>query len=282
MEIKATRAENRLVLPWEEEGQFWQLNQALEFADSRLADSRFSLSGCSCRVDFTFTLDSRFYSGRDRAGKEKKPGETNSVQNNRLCREWISGFPLAKASGWKRLFRKIWSDNGNDAAELERLFGVSEEEELEDQQKTKGQGSCKGELKFRHALFADVTSGETYLIAPRDQQSGRVDRNIIEYEVVPVAKSCRLVVDYLPKNPDASAAVTIIVRLLQAAARSTQEVIGGKNSVNFGLVRLFRAEVVAGPGFPEGLEDLACSGAGLGDAQLIIDRHGCGQRKRKQ
>jgi hypothetical protein len=268
-EIKAVTAENQLVLPWEAGEQFWQLNRSLEFADCRLIDSRLPLSGCSCRVVFTFILNSRFYSGRDRAGKEKKAGETGGVQNNRLCREWISGFPIAKAGGWKRLFRKIWSEGGTDADELKRLFGVLEEDELEDQQKTRGQGSCKGELKFRHAVFAGVTSGATYLIVPRNQQTGKVEKNIIEYEVVPAAKSSQLAVDYLPKKPDPSAAGTILVHLLQAALNSSQEVIGGKNAVNFGRIRLAKVEVAAGPDFPYGLDSLRCN-VDMGDAELLF------------
>ncbi|MCI5132788.1 MAG: hypothetical protein D3904_15040, partial [Candidatus Electrothrix sp. EH2] len=137
------------------------------------------ISGCSFRFFCTFTLQTCFYSGRDRAGEEKASGYHNTKKpNNYLCRDWVSGNPLAKAGAWKRLFRTYWPNKKTAANDLDRLFGPESEDMEAEKKKPR-----KAELKFHHAVFPLDSTG-TALIAPRDEKTGKVSPGPITYEVV--------------------------------------------------------------------------------------------------
>lgn len=85
------------------------------------------ISGTSFRFFCTFTLQTCYFSGRDLAGAEKEAGnDKDPTPNNHLCRDWISGNPLAKAGAWKRLFRSCWPNQ--DTEERNRLFGPEQAE----------------------------------------------------------------------------------------------------------------------------------------------------------
>ncbi|MCI5222901.1 MAG: hypothetical protein D3924_09570 [Candidatus Electrothrix sp. AR4] len=200
-------------------------------------------SGTSFRFYCTFTLQSPFFSGRDRAGKEKQAGnEHDPTLNNHLCRDWISGSPLAKAGAWKRLFRTCWPKTAADLDPLDRLFGP-ESEDLETKKKKPG----KAELKFHHAVFSPDSTGKA-LIAPRNSKTGKVSPGPITYEVVnPKRKNpetdkdepvcCTVVIDYLPRDLNADEAGKVLVSLHQAAEEANNKSIGGKSGI-WGRIRL--------------------------------------------
>lgn len=215
------------------------------------------ISGCSFRFFCTFTLQTCFFSGRDRAGDEKKakPKDEHQQQkhkededkeekkkfNNYLCRDWISGNPLAKAGAWKRLFRSCWpKENANEKELLNQLFGPEDEEA----EKKPG----KAELKFHHAFFP-LNSTEKALIAPRNPKTGKVDPGPITYEVVKAESCCEVVIDYLPRRDfNAVEAERVLWNLLRAAlAIKTQgAAIGGKSGI-WGRIHLTSCSVERGP-----------------------------------
>lgn len=195
-------------------------------------------SGTSFRLAFVLKLTSRFYSGRDRAGREKKSGNKDkSTPNNHLCRDWISGIPFAKAGGWKRLFRRLWPD-----AETETmLFGPSDPAESTGEPEV-----CKGELKFHHALFPDAGVA-TSLIGPRNEKTGTIgETGPITYEVLQPGGCCRLVIDYLPREHDPERAALVLEDLIRTAEKVHEDAIGGKSSI-WGRIKLKKCYLSAGP-----------------------------------
>ena len=94
----------------EKDKHLWQPNYA-SLPDADNLDELFrklpepEISGCSFRFFCTFTLQTCFFSGRDRAGAEKevkdkdeehhqqKQKQEDEEFNNHLCRDWISGHP---------------------------------------------------------------------------------------------------------------------------------------------------------------------------------------------
>ena len=221
------------------------------------------ISGCSFRFFCTFTLQTCFFSGRDRAGAEKKAKEEKNEHhqqkqkqedeefNNHLCRDWVSGHPLAKAGAWKRLFRSCWPKE--NAKNIDRLFGpepkdAKEEEKLSKAKEEKEPG--KAELKFHHAFFPLHSTG-TALIAPRDPKSGTVNHGPITYEVVKKERCCEVVIDYLPREVNPAQAEKVLRDLcFTAFAFNKQGVaIGGKSSI-WGRIRVMNCWVNAGSEVP--------------------------------
>ena len=213
------------------------------------------ISGCSFRFFCIFTLQACFFSGRDRAGEEKKSKPKNEHHqqkhekeddaekkkfNNYLCRDWISGHPLAKAGAWKRLFRSCWPDQ--DAAELKRLFGP-EDAETE-------KNLSKAELKFHHAVFPLNSTGKA-LIAPRDEKTGKVSPGPITYEVVNADSRCEVVIDYVPRDVNPEQAEKVLRNLCFAvfAFKKQGAAIGGKSGI-WGRIHATHCWVEAGPQVP--------------------------------
>jgi hypothetical protein len=212
-----------------------------------------NISGSSFRFYCTFELQTHFFSGRDRAGQKKASGDHDtSIPNNHLCRDWISGSPLAKAGAWKRLFRTYWPENAG--SDLDRLFGP-ETEELEAEKNPKK--PFKAELKFHHASFFPLSSTDTALIAPRDPESGKVAHGPITYEVVKKGSRCEVVIDYLPRidglrEEDASPMAEQVLKNVFLSARAAEKqgaAIGGKSGI-WGRIRLTACSVQTGPDVP--------------------------------
>lgn len=214
------------------------------------------ISGCSFRFFCIFTLQTCFFSGRDRAGDEKKAKEKDAHHqqkhekeedeekkkfNNYLCRDWISGHPLAKSGAWKRLFRSCWpKENEKDKKLLNQLFGPEDAEK----------DPSKAELKFHHAFFRLNSTGKA-LIAPRDPKSGTVNHGPITYEVVKAGSCCEVVIDYLPREVNPAQAEMVLRHLcFTAFAFNKQGVaIGGKSGI-WGRIRVMNCWVNAGPEVP--------------------------------
>lgn len=199
------------------------------------------ISGCSFRFFCIFTLQTCFFSGRDRAGAEKEAGnEHDHTLNNHLCRDWVSGHPLAKAGAWKRLFRSCWpKDNAKD---IERLFGPEPKHPNEEEKLS------KAELKFHHAVFPLNSTGKA-LIAPRDAKSGTVNHGPITYEVVKEGSRCEVMIDYLPRRDfNAVEAERVLFNLVRAALSMKTEgaAIGGKSGI-WGRIHLTACSVERGP-----------------------------------
>ncbi|XCN71303.1 MAG: hypothetical protein Q3M24_13380 [Candidatus Electrothrix aestuarii] len=204
------------------------------------------ISGTSFRFSCTFELRTPFFSGRDRAGREKVSGDHRTdIPNNHLCRDWISGNPLAKAGAWKRLFRTCWPEE--QEREKDRLFGPEDEDMTVERNSDKAR---KGELKFRHALFP-LNSTDTALIAPRDPESGKVTHGPITYEVVNKESRCELLIDYLPKAITPEKAEHILKNLFLAARAigKHEATIGGKSGI-WGRIHLAACSVRTGPDLP--------------------------------
>ena len=237
MKVSAVSRSRDLRLPWERGSRqepFWRQNGNDIFGEP-LIPFPISYSGSSFRLQLVFKLTTPFYSGRDRAGREKTRGDNNDpTVNNHLCRDWLSGIPIAKAGGWKRLFRRLWPDEDTET----QLFGPADMEEGDD-------GACRGELKFHHSLFpgADVTS---YLIAPRNEEKGIVEKPVT-YEILKPGGRCRLVIDYLPRKNDKDITAMVLENLvITAREKISEDAIGGKSTV-WGRIRLVRCQVQAGP-----------------------------------
>ncbi len=240
MKITAVRHGELLRLPWETDGrqETFRRQNCNDIFGEPLTPFLPACSGGSFRLLLNYELISRFYSGRDRAGREKKSGETNqSVPNNHLCRDWISGIPIARAGGWKRLFRRLWPDKDTETV----LFGPADPEETADEDDI-----CKGELKFHHALFPLADVG-TALIAPRNETTGAIgSTGPITYEVLEKGGCCCLVVDYLPRVPDPGTAALILDKLIDTAKWVDEDAIGGKSSI-WGRIKLVSCRIAAGP-----------------------------------
>jgi hypothetical protein len=225
-----------------QDNQLWQpdysaLPDDLDKLFGKLPDQE--ISGCSFRFFCTFTLQTCYFSGRDRAGKEKEAdNKKDETPNNHLCRDWVFGHPLAKAGAWKRLFRSCWPNQ--DAEELKRLFGPEDIKEEKD--------ARKAELKFHHAFFPLNSVGKA-LIAPRDPKTGKVNHGPITYEVVNSGSRCDVVIDYLPRRDfNAVEAERVLFNLVRAAlAMKTQSAaIGGKSGI-WGRIHLTACSVERGP-----------------------------------
>uniref|UniRef100_UPI0040572714 hypothetical protein n=1 Tax=Candidatus Electrothrix sp. TaxID=2170559 RepID=UPI0040572714 len=214
------------------------------------------ISGTSFRFFCTFTLQTNYFSGRDRAGAEKEAGnEHDHTPNNHLCRDWISGHPLAKAGAWKRLFRTYWPNQDDDEHAKDRLFGP----EPEDPKAEKD--FRKAELQFHHAFFPLNSTG-TALIAPREAKSGKVAHGPITYEVVnPTRKNpvndkeepvyCKVVIDYLPRDMNPEQAEKVLRNLCFAvfAFKKQGAAIGGKSGI-WGRIHATHCWVEPGPLVP--------------------------------
>jgi hypothetical protein len=199
------------------------------------------ISGCSFRFFCTFTLQTCFFSGRDRAGAEKEAGnDKDTTLNNHLCRDWVFGHPLAKAGAWKRLFRSCWPKE--NAKDIDRLFGPEPKDAKEEEKLS------KAELKFHHAFFP-LNSTSKALIAPKNAESGTVKHGPITYEVVKKGSCCEVVIDYLPRRDfNAVEAERVLWNLLRAilAVRTEGAAIGGKSGI-WGRIHLTACSVERGP-----------------------------------
>lgn len=241
----------------QKDNHLWQPNySALSDADD--LDKLFSklpkpeISGCSFRFFCIFTLQTCFFSGRDRAGAEKKVKDKDEEHhqqkqkqedeefNNHLCRDWISGHPLAKAGAWKRLFRSCWPNQ--NVEELNRFFGP---EDAETEKKL-----SKAELKFHHAFFPLNCTGKA-LIAPRNSKTGKVSPGPITYEVVNADSRCEVVIDYLPREATPEQAEKVLKNLCFAvfAFKKKGAAIGGKSGI-WGRIHATHCWVEAGPQVP--------------------------------
>ncbi len=227
----------------------WQKNQHSPLTTEPSFLPCTSISGTSFRFICTFELQTCFFSGRDRAGREKQAGnEHDHTPNNHLCRDWISGKPLVKAGAWKRLFRTYWPEA---AGETDHLFGP-ETEDLEAEKDPKK--PYKAELKFHHAFFP-LDSTDTALIAPRDPKSGQVAHGPITYEVVEQGSRCQVVIDYLPRDiigPGTGEQAEQVLKNLFLAARTAEKQgasIGGKSGI-WGRICLTACSAQTGPAVP--------------------------------
>jgi len=233
----------------------WEKNEHSPLTPARPFLPCDSISGTSFRFYCTFELQTPFFSGRDRAGQEKAAGDhSTDIPNNHLCRDWISGNPLAKAGAWKRLFRTYWPENA--ASDLDRLFGP-ETEDLEAEKNPKK--PCKAELKFHHALFPLNSTDPQHpaLIAPREPETGKVAHGPITYEVVNKGSRCEVVIDYLPRTDglpleDASWLAEQVLKNVFLSARAAEKqgaAIGGKSGI-WGRIHLITCSVQTGPDVP--------------------------------
>jgi len=227
-------------LPWEsatKKEPFWHQNGNDIFSEP-LSPFQLSCSGTSFRLELSFELTSRFFSGRDRAGREKKSGEkSDTTPNNHICRDWIAGIPIAKAGGWKRLFRRLWPNKETEIL----LFGPSDPD-TSDQEPEKR----KGEFKFHHALFPE-DEVSTYLIAPRNERTGTIgETGPVTYEVLQPGGSCRLIIEYLPRKHNPEQAAQVLADLLYTARKVQEDAIGGKSSI-WGRIKLKSYQLSAGP-----------------------------------
>lgn len=265
MPIEAVTEAGMLSLPWEsnQEQAYLRSNGRTVLFNTLGWRTQDVLSGTSFRLVCTFAFESDYYSGRDRAGMEKEKKEEGQRQSraygeppmNPICRDWVSGFPLAKAGTWKRLFRR-WYPNTQT---VEALFGAdTDRERAEDGRRDDG-GLNKGLLKFRHAIVHTMPNDRTgrYTITPRKPAQG-VAAGPIDYEVVGPRARCTLVIDYLPADCDADDARNNCVDLLQAAVEAKAGAIGAKTAGGcFGKIRLREATVIAGTGLAIRRSDFA-------------------------
>jgi len=228
----------------------WEKNEHSPLTDNLPFLLTPAISGTSFRFYCTFELQTPFFSGCDRAGEEKVSGDhSTKIPNNHLCRDWVSGNPLAKAGAWKRLFRTYWPENAE--SDLDRLFGP-ESEDLEAEKNPKK--PWKAGLKFHHTVFPLNNTG-TALIAPRDPETGKVAHGPITYEVVNKGSRCEVVIDYLPRDIDPKKSAELAEQVLKnvflsaRAAEKQGAAIGGKSGI-WGRIRLIACSVQTGPDVP--------------------------------
>lgn len=244
---------NKFALPWESEHDHMDSYSLSFFDDSRLGWKGHP-SGCSFKLILHYKFVTYYFSGRDRAGREKeKDNKWDKTPMNHICRDWISGFPLVKAGGWKRLFRRVYPNQEM----VEELFGakLEEAEEVEDLREPNRDEPNKGALKFHHSIIEEMQVGR-YKITPRKEASGSADVLIV-FEAVAPGTYCGFVVDYIPHEVDFDRSKTVCLDLLSAAVNAEDDAIGGKTSSGtFGKVQLIEALIWAGTELGLGESDL--------------------------
>lgn len=252
MRIEALQNNTELALPWETNQESLYLQDKLPAATELPGWKAVpEPSGTSFRALLGYRFVTFFYSSRDRSGKEKPIGvRDDTTFMNPICRDWISGFPLVKASGWKRLFRIYYPE----LSMTDALFGAALDKECADDHRIDtGAANHQGALKFHHARvhgtgdqFRTRQTGR-YIITPRKTKQGVADKPI-DYEVVNRQTACWLVIDYMPRKNDPVAGKRICRDLLIAAAKIGEGGLGAKTaSGSFGQVKLFEIDLLPGP-----------------------------------
>ena len=267
MKITATPS-TAITLPWETRNissGFWQAQENLETAAVKSVDAnRPPLTPGTFRAGFLFRLDTPYFSGRDRAGLEHTDSRQD-LAHNRLCRDWVSGLPLVKGSGWKRFFRACWPGN----QEEKELFFGSRETTAETGNHPEGDDQRRrGLFKFHHAVFPNAAT-ETAMINPRNHRTGK-GTVPVTYETVPSGQCLEVTIDFLPARANPATLGAAAVKLLQAAVIGSRETIGGKAAADFGCFRLRRAVFHGGGDFTAGAEKLRRE-AEIADPEITVE-----------
>lgn len=264
-----TATTTTVALPWEARNvnqNFQKCQEEIETAAHKAAAAFLPpLSAHSFRAVFTFRLSSPYFSGRDRSGSEHTSARVD-LAHNRVCREWVSGFPLVKGSAWKRFFRSLWP---GDEQEKELLFGPRESEDSDNGNPMEDSNRSRGIFKFHYAVFRQFSIKKT-MINPRDSRTGKGTLPIT-YETVPKDSVLQeVVIDYLPPQPDHVKAKAFAGSLLAVAARSGEQTIGGKAAADFGHFTPTKAIFHPGSGLALNCEELQNADGEAGQIEIIV------------
>ena len=239
MEITQSIEKKHLRLPWETDATYCQ-NQVQLFDMLGCENKQLKeISGSSFSLNFTYKLDSPYYSRRDRAGCEKEFA-TDKCHHNRLCRDWLTGLPMIKGSAWKNLFRKKFAGNHQN---FEAIFGKNDPQTTS----TEKHSALQGNVKFHHSFFsADNHCLSTMIINPRVPSKG-TGKNPISYEVVKKGMRITLSINCHPKIHNPQLSISLFADLVKTALQVQYDNLGGKGAAGFGSLSFKHLQVFAAP-----------------------------------